>query len=332
MQNYNFCTLFDSNYLHKGLALYQSLIDLNENFHLYIVAFDDKCYDILIELSLPQLTVVSLATFETLELLRIKPSRNRAEYCWTSGPSMIYYFIKKYNLDHCTYLDADLMFFKSPKIIFDEIGNNSVAITEHIPDGPEMTTGKYCVQFVYFKNDLDGMKALEWWKDSCIDWCYARYEDGKFGDQKYLESFPSLFKNVHVIKNRGAGVAPWNAHFYDFREFGKIYFKNEETDIIFFHFHGTKVTIIDSKIQIQIIDSDIDKFQEENVYMPYLKLLKKVYGNYLKITIQKYEVIRRSNLKRFVAKIKLYFRDNKIIRYIYYNIFKNRYNGYEKNN
>ena len=214
---YNFCTLFDSNYLHKGLALYQSLCNVRVDFHLYVVAFDDICFVTLKNLNLDKLTVVSLSEFETKELLAIKPTRNRAEYCWTAGPSVIFYFIHEYSLDHCTYVDSDLMFFSSPKVVFDEIGISSVAITEHIPDGPDMLAGKYCVQFMYFKNDLDGIKALTWWMNSCIDWCFARYEDGKYGDQKYLDSFLELFNNVHVIKHRGAGIAAWNIHLYDFK-------------------------------------------------------------------------------------------------------------------
>lgn len=200
---YHFCTLFDSSYLHKGLALYESLLNQSIDFHLYVVAFDQDCYYKLQDFALKNLTVVSLHEFESPELLAVKPSRNRAEYCWTSGPSVIHYFMTNFHLDHCTYVDADLMFFNSPKPVFDEIGDSSVALTEHFTEEIDELGGRFCVQFVYFKNDTEGMKALNWWKDQCINWCFARFEDGKFGDQKYLDYFPDYFKNVHFVKHRG---------------------------------------------------------------------------------------------------------------------------------
>ena len=43
----NFCTLFDSFYLSRGLALYESIKEHTEDFHLYIFAFDDITYEIL---------------------------------------------------------------------------------------------------------------------------------------------------------------------------------------------------------------------------------------------------------------------------------------------
>ena len=42
-----FCTLFDSNYLDKGLVLYDSMCKYIGDFKLYVFAFDQKCYDII---------------------------------------------------------------------------------------------------------------------------------------------------------------------------------------------------------------------------------------------------------------------------------------------
>src|SRR4030066_512260 len=185
-----FCTLFDSNYLSRGLALYESLRNHCDGFHLFIFAFDDKCNEIMSSMSLPDVTVIPLRNFEDEELLRVKSIRSWREYCWTCTPSVILYTIEKYGVDCCTYLDADLYFFDSPKGILEEMNDRSIMITRHgfakKYDG-NRKYGKYCVQFLTFRHDEKGMRALRWWRDACMKWCYARLEDGKFGDQKYLD-------------------------------------------------------------------------------------------------------------------------------------------------
>lgn len=317
---HNYCTLFDSNYLDRGLALYKSLCDVKDIFHLFVVAFDDECYEVLNKLHLENLTVVSLIEFESKELLAVKSSRSRAEYCWTCGSSIIYYFISNYKLDHCTYLDADLMFFSSPDPIYDEIGNNSIAITEHFTDGE--LEGQFCVQFVYFKNDMDGMKALIWWKNSCIEWCYARYEDGKFGDQKYLDYFPTLFKNVHIIKHRGAGVAPWNVLLYSLTEYGEIEFNKQLFDIIFFHYHGSKIDLLENSLRIKVFTSDVTTNVEKFIYLPYLRLLQSIYKIYFEKDIISIRIEKRSFLKKIYFIVKNILRYNSFVRFVYYKTFK----------
>src|SRR5512133_3761339 len=83
----NFCTLFDSFYLSRGLAMYESLKKQSASFHLFIFAFDELSYNILIDLKLDDVTVISLSEFETPELIEVKKSRSVAEYCWTCTPS-----------------------------------------------------------------------------------------------------------------------------------------------------------------------------------------------------------------------------------------------------
>ncbi len=242
---YNFCTLFDTNYFTRGLALYYSLEKNCKDFHLYIFAFNDKCYKILETLNLSQATIISLTEFEDEKLLKIKPSRSIAEYCWTSTSSTILYVLETYKVDSCTYLDADLFFYSSPKPIFEELGEKSILITEHrySPQyNKELKAGKYCVQFITFKNDDRGLKALHWWRERCLEWCYARYEDGKFGDQLYLNDWTERFEGVHVLRHLGGGLAAWNVQQYDFenknnRLVGIEKNTGKEFDVIFYHFH-----------------------------------------------------------------------------------------------
>ena len=96
----NFCTLFDINYLSRGLLLYESLVQsLANNFKFYVIAFDKETYQILLQLNLNQLIPVKLDDFENKELLSVKKSRTPAEYCWTSTPWALKYSIEKFDLD-----------------------------------------------------------------------------------------------------------------------------------------------------------------------------------------------------------------------------------------
>lgn len=293
-----FCTLFDSNYLTRGLALYNSLEKHCKDFHLYIFAFDDKALNILKSLQLPKATIISLKEFEDEELLSVKPTRTIAEYCWTATSSTILYVIKKFNVESCTYLDADLFFYSSPEVIFEEMGKNSILITEHrySPQyNKEVKSGKYCVQFITFKNDERGLKALQWWRDRCIEWCYNRYEDGKFGDQLYLDDWLDRFEGVHVLQNHGGGIASWNVQRYNFaRENDKIIgtekgigrAKNaleqnsHKFEVIFYHFHYLRF-YTNNKIELGRRFLSIDVL--EIFYKPYIKYLDELKQQIFKI-------------------------------------------------
>jgi len=284
----NFCTLFDSNYLSRGLALYYSLIRHCKNFHLYIFAFDDFSCQILRELKLLNVTVISLNEFENEKLLKIKSSRSKVEYYWTCTPSVIYFCIKKYKLDMCTYVDADIYFFSSPSLLIKEMEEKSVLITKHNYykkyDQSE-TSGIYCVQFVTFKNDVNGMKVLNWWKNACINWCFNRFEDGKYGDQKYLDDWTNRFEGVCVLKNEGGGVAPWNIQKYNFKKEKKAiigYTKDRKTifGLIFYHFHGMKIFRVFNIFWYSTTKNyvyDINKSDSELIYTPYFKEIVNIY-------------------------------------------------------
>jgi hypothetical protein len=288
----NFCTLFNTKYLAKGLALLHSLENVCDNFHLYIFAFDDPTYEILIKLDLNHVTIIPLKEFEDEELLRVKPGRTVAEYCWTATPSIIHYVIKTFSVESCTYIDADVYFYSSPKIIFDEFNENSILITEHRFSREyrkeEKLSGKYCVQFITFRNDKYGLEALTWWKDQCIIWCYNRVEDGKFGDQMYLNDWMARFQKVHVMKHLGGGLAGWNISQYDFFKDEKDFYgiekrTSDQFEVIFYHFHYLKFY---SNGKLQLGPRIISESAKEYFYKPYLKELDEIRHTVQKINPQ----------------------------------------------
>jgi len=223
--------------------MYHSLEKTGDDFELYAVCFDDLAYQILIRLELPNLVAIPLDEFESAQLLGVKEQRTAGEYCWTCTPHVIRYALDTYKLPVVTYLDADLCFYDKPSLLlseFEECGK-SVLITEHryTPRYDQSaTSGIYCVQFMTFRADERGLKVLQWWQDRCIEWCYARFEDGKFGDQKYLDDWMQRFEGVHVLKHIGGGVAPWNVQQYRFTQHSSGDIEVDGLPLVFFHFHG----------------------------------------------------------------------------------------------
>lgn len=299
---YNYCTLFDSFYLSRGLCLYDSLKATTPNFKLFIFPYDGQSDKLLRGLDLPEVVIVSQSEFESPQLLQIKSERSKGEYCWTTTSVIIEYCIEKYKLTQCTYLDADLFFFSSANQLVELMKENSILITSHrytrIYDQSK-TSGKYCVQFMTFKNDERGMTALRWWRDRCLEWCFDRIEDGKFGDQKYLDDWPIRFDGVYELPHEGAGLAPWNIQQYKLSWNGKSLFAHSranrtEWPVVFYHFHALRFLSADQvdlgtyKLRSDVLDS---------IYQPYLKVLAEK-NRYLlkfgiKLPVQKYGTKKR---------------------------------------
>lgn len=247
-----FCTLFDSNYLDKGLALIHSMKKYIKEYKLYVFAFDDRCFRVLSDMKMENVIIVPLENIMTDRLQQIKEERTCAEFCWTCTPVIIEHVLLKLGEKMCTYIDADIYFFADPCEVIQEILDHdcSVGLVCH---GFErnyeyiaqiLKVGKYCIQFNTFLNNKDGVEVLEEWKEDCLNWCYNRCEDGKLGDQKYPDKWRQKYSCVHESRNSGAGVAPWNLHLYSYlgKYNGKIWLKGEagKFPLIFYHFEAIR--------------------------------------------------------------------------------------------
>lgn len=240
----HFVTLFDNNFLPLGLCLHASLLDHGQPFHLWILCMDELVEQNLRLLALPQVSLIPLDEVEDGRLLEVKPSRNRGEYCWTLTPfTPQFVFNRDSNVERVTYLDADLYFFARPSLLLDEFEHSGkhVLITEHAYDpryerfGRARRSGRFCVQFITFRRTPESLRVMRWWQARCLEWCYARAEDGKFGDQKYLDQWPTLFgSEVHILRQKEKTLAPWNVAYYEKLGHGQV-------APVFYHFHGFRI-------------------------------------------------------------------------------------------
>ena len=203
-----FCTYFDHNYAARGLALYASLKKHSPSFKLFVLCLSDECHAVMTRLNLPDVELIALNMLEKedSDLLRTKSTRTLVEYYFTCTPVLPLFIFECYaEVDILAYLDGDTFFFSDPEIVFEEIGDNSVSITPHRFD-PSMRAkreifGKFNVGWISFRRDKEGLSCLRWYREKCIEWCYDRVDGARYADQKYLDSFSTLFGGV-----RGTGA------------------------------------------------------------------------------------------------------------------------------
>ena len=260
----HYATLFDNLFLPQGLALHSSLERYAGDYCLWVLCMDSTAFDVLKEFNLPNVELMRLEDMETAELRRVRPSRTAGEYCWTLTPFVPgFVFDRDASVERVTYLDADVCLLRSPAPVFAEFATSSksVLITEHAyaPEYDQTAkSGRFCVQFMTFRRD-GGERVRQWWADRCLEWCFARVENGKFGDQKYLDDWPTRFGNdVHVASELSHFQAPWNA------------IQLDASEAVMFHFQGLRL-LRDKYVQIAPSFYEIPRLTIDTIYRPYLK-------------------------------------------------------------
>lgn len=306
----HFVTLFDSRFLPFGLTLCASLQGLMPHSHLWVICMDKLVEQQIKDLAVKHISTIALSSMETDELRAVKLARTLGEYCWTITPFAAQaVFDRAQEAERVTYLDSDLFFFSSPAPLFQEFeaSGKHVLITEHAY-APELDrsekSGRFCVQFMTFRRTQGSLDVMKWWQDRCIEWCFDRLEDGKFGDQKYLDQWPTLFPTqVHILRQVDKTLAPWNSdHFLRHGSVGHT--------PVFFHFQSFR--IINATLARLYVGFSMGQ-QSMRFYESYLLALKE------QIALLKHHGISLSKMpeprRRWGALRKIYMRLSGKVRY-----------------
>lgn len=297
--NHAYCMILTKYRIYQGVALYRSLIHNAGISRVFILCMDEETESVLGQMDLQGVTLIPVNALEDQFVLSLKSIRRINEYCWTLKPSFLYFILSNFSneIQRVTYMDADGCFFADPKVIFESQKDCSVLLSRHNYSRNlkfvEKDAGIYNSGFISFLNDDNGISTLTWWRDQCLHWCYDRVEKGKFGDQKYLETMPHIFKNVCDITTPGVNIGPWNdfsytPHITD----GKVYLDNDP--LILYHFAGLRIT--DAQEILYVLN--FNKTLKEPVYNPYINVLKAVICDIQKIDPNFSGLYNRNELNR----------------------------------
>ena len=260
---HQFVTLFDETYASRALALAISLERFGVDFKLWVICLDDASHQILGNLGNPKILSIPREDWQDDALLKLETERSRREFCWTMTPFSIQkVFSQQPEIDVLTYLDADLWFMSDPTELLNRIKSRhrGAFITSHAfsPSHADLAKyGQFNVQFLSIHRSLGEMVLSDWAKD-CATWCFARLEDGKFGDQKYLDRWLTRYKGkVEVGEPQSMFQGPWNASHF------------QPSQALTYHF--SSLSFVGKKlIRLAGKDYDIPSEYLDEVYRPYL--------------------------------------------------------------
>ena len=269
----HYVTLFDKNYLTKGVSLYQSLIrHSSEDFRLWVLALDGHVGMYLRHLIknnvLTKMEVVDLARMPD-EVYQQKRARPWNYFCFGLAPEFLMYMMHDLN-QPVTYLDADTYFFQDPKLVFDEMGDREVGIVDHNFPRHDydrlIVNGKFNVSLVSFTTSPLSRQLLKAWRDGVRKKC----DKESCGDQLFLDQFPNIMGDrLHIFDGIRIGAAPWNVYTYKTEPGPKV----QNNDLIYYHYHEFKDT---GNGNYYYTGYPLTFDNIEYIYKPYLECYKRV--------------------------------------------------------
>lgn len=238
----NFVTYFDKHYLPKGLAMLRSLQRYNPESDIYVLTGDEETR---IQVRHEGHTIIDLGGMEMMypELSAAKQTRSWVEYLWTLTPAVLLFMLDVVGKQECAYVDADLFFYDRLDELYAETDPYNISAIPHrwTPKYRARLepNGKYNVSWLRVQMSGHAIEFLGEWMSLCVDCCSATLNNGRLGDQTYLDDL-SVKYGIHDVEHLGANLAPWSQEQYTYRidDWGCIHVNKDP--LLFYHFHEFK--------------------------------------------------------------------------------------------
>lgn len=294
----HYCTYFDSGYIAQGLALLRSLERHDPSHVVWVLCLDSDTHEVLNRLCGKSVRLLKLSDLVEgdVALSNAREDRSWVEFLFTLSPVLPLHVLKQDpSIEVVTYIDADMWLMSDVAPLFAELGSDNVLIVEHgFPAWLKHheVRGKYNVGVLCFRNNEEGVKCLEWWRECCLEWCRDVVEQDRYADQKYLDRWPELFVGVKVCTHAGVNVAPWNwmTRRWGFDGDGGLTVDGQA--LVVFHFAALRFLenhkVDSSQVEYAVMPQRLRK----GTYVPYLQEVFAM-GEEIRGILPRYSVLRK---------------------------------------
>lgn len=243
-------TLCSNNYLPFAISLGKSVKYFQSEAH-FVIGLVDRIH--------PDIDYPSLGDFEFLpcfdlgypEFESMLSRYNIIEFNTAVKPFYFEYLFTKYpEVDQIYYLDPDLYFYQSPRVLDQEWAEAEILLTPNLiftmpkPSTGEFASlrhGMYNLGFLGLKRGEESFRLIQWWKERLREHCRIDKCRGIFVDQKWMDLVPLFFKKIKSVKHPGWNMAWWNFSERTLIQTPQGYAVNRsEIHLVFFHFSGYK--------------------------------------------------------------------------------------------
>ncbi len=277
----HYCTTLDHAALARGLALHQSLLAHGGKFALTVLAMDDAAAAGLERSQAAHLRVILASELASRfpALAGAQRDRTKREFQATCVPWLMRHLLAELPAgERLTHLAADVYFFSSPEAVFKEVGDAPVGLVPFRPGAAVIyleAYGRFNPGWLSLRNDAVGNAAATDWAERCAAWCFEILEPHRYGNQKYLDTWPARFPEAKVITHPGVLVAPWNLPDTKISPGPRI----GGTPLIGYQFHGL------AHLDRQLYDAGLEAYGasptaelRDVIYQPYLQQLARAEG------------------------------------------------------
>jgi hypothetical protein len=230
----------------QGTVMIESFLRFHPNASVRVLAIDLQTKQNLDVYFDNQIEVVNL--LENTVLLDLfgtfKQDRTLAESIFTLKVYWINSLLDSVEANtKLIYADADLYFLD--KIVDFDFADWSILVSPHLfPKNRELlsSSGLFNAGCIGINVGKESRSILAWWRDKVLEFCGTSTAEGLYADQKYLDSFQSLGRDVRVFRQEGINTGMWQISLSrKLKKIGDNYFIGENP-LNSFHFHGLRIS------------------------------------------------------------------------------------------